>query len=226
MGIYNHFKNTISRVRKIERIRNSFVNDVMNIDNDEKYHFLKSKFVLEKMDSLIECNNVEELGTLYNLYRRIDQVKPIVSSEVGNYFEHLCNRQDIRLGIYHLKNYSGLSDENTFSLSMLQSIFENGLINYVDLSSTIHKVDNLYDMLYQVKSIYRGDIGIIVAFPQYMIDSEFQVKKGYENQIYDLSLEHPIIKTNYLLGYVTQNSGMCIYHPKEDLIYHQYHRSR
>ncbi len=228
MGKYQKWKDKNQKRKEFKALIEKISEEIKNIKNDGQYHILNTNFAKKILQHCINNNNLYGLNFYYQMYHTIDTIEPIIPLEVGKKMEQIINNPNYDIGIHRTGDYQNINEGNIYKATSINDILNNGLKNYGDLSSgantnknkippykTIKKIVSIEDIMLSIKSTYKGNIGIILAFPKGMLNEEFEIIPGNETKIYNLNEDYPIIKPEYIIGLVIQDRGMCIYHSKE-----------
>ena len=147
--------------------------------------------------------------------------------EIGKMIEDFVNNPNYFIGIHRTPIYQ--DQEHIREDDVLNSIFNNGLMNYGDLSSGIHSkeiipvnktvspIDDMLTALIYLKSSYKGSKGgVLVAIPSIYVDKEGNVIPGHEKDVYKDANYCYAIKPDFLLGYVACNDNKIEYYSQKE----------
>lgn len=206
--------------KEIEQIRNS---------SDGNYYFLTDPNYVKE---LLSFNKLKTIQYFYGLYSELDKSLDM-PMELGDllkgYFDNDCDK---RLGIHRTgAGIFDLNNDNCLDNEILNNIFSFGIINQGDAprgvvsesivppSKTVSIVNDMLHAVMRIKTTYKGNVGILLEFPKEIIDKEGHIISGYENDIYDFSKHiNPVIRPEFLVGFVINDNGKCYYHPKSEII--------
>lgn len=205
----------------------------------EKKSIIDNKYYLLGSDSFKNIVNNKELNDknldfFYDICREWDDYGSI-DLQVGNMLESLIQNPEYHIGIHRTPSFSSIDENGNLRSSLVYSIFEDGLINNGDLSSgvfnqsypnpskTISPIKNIMDAVMFFKSSYKqSNIGILAAFPKEYLNSDLDLEKNYEEEIYNIkdngSYTDYLIKPKYLIGVVYQENGNCSFFTKEEVM--------
>lgn len=169
--------------------------------------------------------NYDALEFFYDLYKGWDETSGDIPIELGDHLESLIDDPNLLIGIHRTGtiNYPD-------NLGVLESIFENGLINNGDGSSgiftdrpepdkTISFVGNILNLIIMLKSSYKDSTGaVLVGIPAEYMDENKCMRKECFDDIYDTFNGLPVIRKEFMLGYLTSVNGNYRLITKEEVL--------
>lgn len=141
----------------------------------------------------------------------------LIPYEIGKMIEDYVNNPNYFIGIHRTPIYQ--DEEHIHEDKRLNSIFNQGLRNYGDLSSgayrkeyievnkTVSPIDSMLTAVTCLKTSYKGSNGgVLVTIPSKFVDKDGYIIPGHEQDVYIDTGECYSIKPEFLLGYVSCNS--------------------
>lgn len=192
---------------------------------EDKFFLLNSKKASEIFSSKKITKEVKK--DFFEMYREWDDYGS-VSLYLGQWLDDMINDPSIRVAIHRTSGYGIIDNNNPQNDPFLEQVFNNGLKNYGHLFSsgvveskrqiqpneTISMLNDILTAIILLKTSYKNSNGaILMTFPSRMIDKNGNIIKGFEEDIYYINNNTLCIKPDYLLGYISNQKGVCQFYP-------------
>lgn len=192
---------------------------------DNVYYLMGSKYA----DEVFSDPRISEDGITYfrNLFEEYDDYGSI-PLELGNDIEQMLDDSTIVLGIHRTGGMGTIDKDNIVGSQMLHSIFSEGLKNMGHLSSghdsniipdpsqTVSMIGSIVHAVMSIKGQYKDSVGgVLVALPSSCVNKDGEIINNSYETIYTMVDNTHAVKSEYLLGFVASDNGVCTYYPKE-----------
>lgn len=155
-----------------------------------------------------------------------------ISTDLGEKIENMLKQDNIILGIHRTRACDSNEKKSIYSSKMLHSILEEGLYITGDISSGVdHKgevispnknispINSILEAVMYLKSSYKSSNGgIITAIPKEFVTNSYNIKPGHQSDIYYKLENQWTLKPEYIVGYVSQENGVCDFYSKEEVL--------
>lgn len=213
--------------KKIKYIQDTIEEYKKRSVEEQKYFLLASESAQKNLN---KAKSFKSYEYLFNLYKEWDDYGSI-PLEIGQYFESIINNPKYNIGIHRTGGFGTIKLDDVYNSNLLRKIFSEGLKNYGDASSgahidgliqpkkTISMISSMLNAVILLKTHYKDSKGaIITVFPSEFVNLEGEIISD-KSDVYYLTEDKTLtIKPEYLVGFISENNGVCEFYPKESFI--------
>lgn len=192
--------------------------------------FAKDSLAKATLNS-IDKKNSFSIDYTYELIKGWDEYGDM-PQEVGLLLEKLIQDENYIIGIHRTGGYGMIDLSDIYKSDILHSIFSKGLYMTGDLSSGVdHKgkminpnknispLNNILEAVMYCKSSYKGSTGgVITKIPKEYVTPSYSLKAEHGQDIYEQVDNMWTLKPEYLVGFVSQEKGVCKFYSKEEIL--------
>lgn len=199
------------------------------------FRLINTKFVKDSLakatQNSIDNKNSFSIDYTYKIIKQWDEYGDM-PQEVGDLLEELIQDENYVIGIHRTGGYGMIDVEDIYRSDMLHSIFSKGLYMTGDLSTgvdhqgqmlnpnkNISPLNNIIEAVMYCKSSYKDSTGgVITKIPKEYVTTSYSLKAEHGQDIYEKVDNQWTLKPKYLVGFVSQEKGVCKFYSKEEIL--------